>query len=58
MARISAEEAPFFVLTLGAHVIGGFSGAFVVMGVSGLAAAALLTLATRATGRSLERVAR
>jgi hypothetical protein len=55
---LGGAAAPFFVLTLGAQVIGGFSGAFVVMGVSGLITAALLSLSTRATRRSLESVAR
>jgi MFS transporter, putative metabolite:H+ symporter len=58
LGHIGGAAAPFFVLTLGAQVIGGFSGAFVVMGISGLVTAALLTLATRATGRSLESAAR
>lgn len=56
LGHIGGALAPFFVL--GAYNLGGFSLAFAVMGTSGLFTAALLTRGIRATGRTLQSVAR
>jgi hypothetical protein len=42
---------------LGANAAWGFSGAFVVMAITGVLAGALILLGIRATGRSLESTA-
>jgi len=54
LGHIGGALAPLIVL--GANTAWGFSTAFVVMGVSGFVAAALILLGITATGRSLESV--
>jgi putative MFS transporter len=55
LGHIGGALAPLIVL--GANSAWGFSGAFVVMAVSGVVAGALILLGIRATGRSLEATA-
>ena len=52
LGHIGGALAPLIVL--GANSAWGFSGAFIVMAVSGVLTAALVLLGIRATGRSLE----
>src|SRR6201996_1841211 len=52
LGHIGGALAPLIVL--GANAAWGFSASFLVMGISGLAAGALILLGIRATGRSLE----
>jgi putative MFS transporter len=52
LGHIGGALAPLIVL--GANSAWGFSGAFIVMAISGVLTAALITLGIRATGRSLE----
>jgi MFS transporter, putative metabolite:H+ symporter len=55
LGHIGGALAPLIVL--GANAAWGFSGAFTVMAITGVAAGALILLGTRATGRSLEATA-
>jgi putative MFS transporter len=55
LGHIGGALAP--VIVLGANAAWGFSGAFVVMAISGVIAGALILLGIRATGRSLESTA-
>ena len=55
LGHIGGALAPLIVL--GANTAWGFSGAFVVMAISGVVAGALILLGIRATGRSLESTA-
>ncbi|MBV9917296.1 MAG: MFS transporter [Solirubrobacterales bacterium] len=55
LGHIGGALAPLIVL--GANAAWGFSGAFVVMAVTGVLAGALILLGIRATGRSLESTA-
>ncbi len=52
LGHIGGALAPLIVL--GANTAWGFSGAFIVMAISGTLTAALVLLGIRATGRSLE----
>ncbi|MFZ0091359.1 MAG: MFS transporter [Solirubrobacteraceae bacterium] len=52
LGHIGGALAPLIVL--GANTAWGFSGAFIVMAISGVVTAALVLLGIRATGRSLE----
>jgi MFS transporter, putative metabolite:H+ symporter len=52
LGHIGGALAPLIVL--GANSAWGFSGAFIVMAISGVLAGALILLGIRATGRSLE----
>ena len=52
LGHIGGALAPLIVL--GANSAWGFSGAFIVMAVTGVVTAALILLGIRATGRSLE----
>jgi putative MFS transporter len=52
LGHIGGALAPPIVL--GANAIWGFSGAFVVMAITGVLAGGLILLGIRATGRSLE----
>ena len=54
LGHIGGALAPLIVL--GANTAWGFSGAFVVMGVSGFVAGALILFGITATNRSLEAV--
>jgi MFS transporter, putative metabolite:H+ symporter len=56
LGHIGGALAPPIVL--GANAAWGFSGAFVVMAVSGVVAGGLILLGIRATGRSLEATAK
>jgi MFS transporter, putative metabolite:H+ symporter len=55
LGHIGGALAPLIVL--GANAAWGFSGAFIVMAITGVAAGALILLGIRATGRSLEATA-
>jgi putative MFS transporter len=55
LGHIGGALAPLIVL--GANAAWGFSGAFIVMAVTGVMAGALVLLGIRATGRSLEATA-
>jgi len=52
LGHVGGALAPLIIL--GAHTAWGFSGAFVVMAITGFLAGALILLGIRATGRSLE----
>jgi putative MFS transporter len=52
LGHIGGALAPLIVL--GANTAWGFSGAFLVMAISGLLTAGLILFGIRATGRSLE----
>jgi putative MFS transporter len=54
LGHIGGALAPLIVL--GANSAWGFSGAFVVMGITGFIAGVLILLGITATGRSLETV--
>ncbi|MBV9003770.1 MAG: MFS transporter [Solirubrobacterales bacterium] len=55
LGHVGGALAPLIVL--GANTAWGFSGAFIVMAISGALAGALILLGIRATGRSLETAA-
>jgi MFS transporter, putative metabolite:H+ symporter len=55
LGHVGGALAPPFIL--GANAAWGFSGAFVVMAVSGVVAGAFILLGIRSTGRSLEATA-
>ena len=55
LGHIGGALAPLIVL--GANSAWGFSGAFIVMAITGVMAGALILLGIRATGRSLEATA-
>ena len=52
LGHVGGALAPLIVL--GANAAWGFSSAFLVMGITGLVAGALILLGIKATGRSLE----
>ena len=55
LGHVGGALAP--LIMLGANSAWGFSGAFVVMAISGVVAGALILLGIRSTGRSLETTA-